>query len=92
MEKFEMSVPSGFVSVKEWSRRSTLSVSTIYQMMADGQLVRPLQIARGRVAWTEEQWADWCASLPLATAEDIMASAADNAEPNDNQIHQPKDS
>lgn len=54
--------PRRFVSVAEFRERSSLSVSTIYKLMADGVLNRPGKISAGRVGWPVEYIDGWLAA------------------------------
>ena len=48
-----------FVSVAELRQRTSLSTSTIYKLMADGNLDRPLRITAGRVGWPADYVDVW---------------------------------
>lgn len=54
--------PERFITLKEFSQRSTLSRSEIYNRIAEGELPRPTRLGENRVAFPERVWADWAAS------------------------------
>ena len=58
----QATAPLRFVSVAEFRERSSLSISTIYKLMADGALNRPSKISTGRVAWPVDYIDAWLAS------------------------------
>jgi prophage regulatory protein len=46
---------------------TSLSKATVYRKVADGSFPAPLKIGKSRVAWREQDIADWVARQPRAT-------------------------
>ena len=54
--------PSRFVSVKEFSRRSSLARSSLYRMVERGEISKPCKLTPKRVAWPAEVIDAWFAA------------------------------
>lgn len=54
--------PERYVSVKEFSMRSTLCRSSIYQMVKRGEINRPRRLTPKRVGWPIGEVEAWLAS------------------------------
>ncbi len=61
-------VPARFISLKEFAQRSTLSRSEVYNMIAAGELPKPVRLGPNRVAFPETVWTNWAASKMAAAA------------------------
>ena len=58
--------PDRYVSVKEFSRRSTLCRSSIYAMVARGEISRPRRLTPKRVGWPISEIDAWLAARAVA--------------------------
>lgn len=54
-----------YIRRPEVERITSLSTSTIYDMMSKGLFPRPIKLTRKAVAWSEEEILEWLASRPV---------------------------
>lgn len=54
-------------------KRYELSLSTIYKMMTEGRLPRPIRLGKRAVGWRESDVARWWDALSTADAADSWA-------------------
>ena len=57
------------IKLREVTRITSLSRSTIYQAITDGQFPKPLRTGARGVAWVEQEVLDWIAARPRAGSD-----------------------
>ena len=57
------------IKLHEVKRITSLSRSTIYQAIADGQFPQPLRTGARGVAWVEQEVLDWIVACPRAGSD-----------------------
>lgn len=55
-------IPERFISLREFSERSTLSRSEIYNRIHSGELPKATKLGKNRVAFPESVWTEWAAA------------------------------
>lgn len=61
------------IKIQEVSRITSLSRSTIYKYMAEGQFPQSVKLSTHSVAWVEHEVTDWVAELVKLSRGEIYA-------------------